>query len=89
MPVHELPLCLGPQSLGVGGRVPGRDKLAPGLWEELLLAAGLRLQGLRQPGLQEAPQGSQAPKVAVKAGLCPYKELWFEESRCPMGRMDG
>lgn len=32
-------------------------------------------------------RGPQAPQVAVKAGLCPYKELWFEESRCPVGRV--
>ena len=35
------------------------------------LPVGLRLHGLCQPGLQEAPQGSQAPEVADKAGLCP------------------
>lgn len=71
-----------------GGSQVG-DWLAPGVWEEPLLLAGLRPKGLCQPGLQEVPQGSQAPEVAVKAGLCPYKELWFEESRCPVGRVDG
>lgn len=32
-------------------------------------------------------RGPQDPEVAVKAGLCPYKELWFEESRCPVERI--
>lgn len=58
------------------------------MWEEPLLPAGLRPPGLCQPGLQEAPQGSQAPEVAVEAGLCPCKELWFEESRCPVDGWD-
>lgn len=51
------------------------------------LGCGRRLpSGWSRPtGRQEAPQGSQAPEVVDKAGLCPFKELWFEESRCPVG----
>lgn len=68
-----------------GGKVLGGDRLAPGLWEEPFLPAGLRLHHLCHPGIQEAPQESQAPEVADKAGLCPFKEFWLEESRCPHG----
>lgn len=44
---------------------------------------------LCRPGFQGAPRGSQAPEVVDKAGLSPFKELWFEESRCPVGRLGG
>lgn len=33
------------------------------------------------------PASLQIPAPKDKAGLCPFKELWFKESRCPrMGR---
>lgn len=70
---------------GVGGKGPERGPA--GTWVVAgpppPLPDGLRPLGLCHPGLPEVPQGCRAPEVADKAGLCPFKELWFEESRCP------
>lgn len=85
-PVHELARRLGTRPPWRGGS-EGPRRGPAGTWVVGggFLPAGLRPHGLCQPGHQEAPQGSQAPEVADKAGLCPFKELWFEESRCPVG----
>lgn len=89
-PVRELARRLGTRPPTPTPRLGGRKgpRRGPaGTWVVGggLLPAGRRPHGLCRPGLQEAPQGSQAPEVADKAGLCPFKELWFEESRCPVG----
>lgn len=85
-PVHELahhpgnPATLagregGPRA-GTGWHL-GCGRRLPSSWSQTPRS--------RPTGHQEAPQGSQAPEVVDKAGLCPFKELWFEESRCPVG----
>lgn len=67
-----------------------RQRLADtGLWEEPFLLVGLRPHGLCQPGRWVVPQQSQAPEVVDKVGQGPFKELWFEESRCPVGCLRG
>lgn len=71
-----------PPTLAGQPEVLGRDV-------EPFLPAGLRPHGLCQPGFQVVPQKPQAPEVADKAGLRPFKELWFEESRCPGARLGG
>ena len=74
--VHELAHCFGTRLPRLGPRLGGREGSWAGTGWHLgcgrsPLPVGLRLHGLRQPGLQEAPQESQAPEVADKAGLCP------------------
>lgn len=67
---------------------PGGERPAPGFGRSpsLQLASDPSLCRL---GFQGAPRESQAPEVVDKAGLCPFKELWFDESRCPVGRLGG
>lgn len=89
VPVHELAHCLGAQLLGLGGREHPRQGLAGtlgcGRSSSFWLVSDLKVSA--NLDFRKHHRGPQAPEVAVKAGLCPDKELWFEESRCPVERI--